>query len=73
MPRFVESLEAFEQDTAVLGRECRTRPPSLTTLLRMKGSQSGAESKPPMSCHTRSGSAGIWMEAEVLDMMSSPQ
>jgi hypothetical protein len=44
----------------------RTRPPSEMTLFGMNGSQSGRASKPPISCHTVSADAGMFIDTDVL-------
>src|SRR5262249_21510486 len=50
---------------------CRTRPPSVVSLLGMLGDQSGRELKPPINCQTLSAEAARSMLADACAMVRS--
>src|SRR5262249_7921106 len=51
--------------------KCRTRPPSVVSLLGMLGDQSGSELKPPINCQTLSAEAAKSMLADACAIAKS--
>src|SRR5215470_7861714 len=51
--------------------KCRTRPPSVVSLLVMLGDQSGRELKPPINCQVISPETGRSMLADASAMVKS--
>src|SRR5215510_9095440 len=51
--------------------KCRTRPPSVVSLLGMLGDQSGSELQPPINCQTLFAEAATSMLADACAIVKS--